>query len=160
MPSSHLILCRPLLLLPSIFPSIRVFSNESALHIRWPKDCCFSFSISPSNEHLPRIGVYSTILSWSRLCVSRCDVLVVKNPLADAGDIRDTGLLPGLGRSPGEGKGKSLSGREYPMDRRAWQPTVHRVAKSRTRMKQLSTQPFFLSPYYIPGIVMSTGTGS
>ena len=51
MPPSHLILCRPLLLLPSIFPSIRVFSNESAVHIRWPKDWSFSFSISPSNEH-------------------------------------------------------------------------------------------------------------
>ena len=51
MPSSHLILCRPLLLPPSIFPSIRVFSNESALHIRWPKYWSFSFNISPSNEH-------------------------------------------------------------------------------------------------------------
>ena len=51
MPSNHLILHRPLLLSPSIFPSIRVFSNESALHIRWPKDWSFSFSISPSNEH-------------------------------------------------------------------------------------------------------------
>ena len=51
MPSNHLILCRPLLLLPSIFPSIRVFSNESALHIRWPKHWSFSFSISPSNEY-------------------------------------------------------------------------------------------------------------
>ena len=49
MPSNHLILCRPLLLLPSVFPSIRVFSNESALHIRWPK--LFSFNISPSNEY-------------------------------------------------------------------------------------------------------------
>ena len=51
MPSNHLILCRPLLLLPPIFPSIRVFSNESALHMRWPKYWSFSFSISPSNEH-------------------------------------------------------------------------------------------------------------
>ena len=51
MPSSHLILCHPLLLLPSIFPSIRAFSNERALHIRWPKYCSFSFSISPSNEY-------------------------------------------------------------------------------------------------------------
>ena len=51
MPSSHLILCRPLLLLPSIFPSIRVFSNESALCIRWPKCWSFSFNISPSSEH-------------------------------------------------------------------------------------------------------------
>ena len=51
MPSNHLILCNPLFLLPSIFPSIRVFSNESVLHIRWPKDWSFSFSISPSNEY-------------------------------------------------------------------------------------------------------------
>ena len=51
MPSSHLILCRPLLLLPSILPSIRVFSNESVLHIRWPKDWSFSFSISPPKEY-------------------------------------------------------------------------------------------------------------
>ena len=54
MPSNHLILCHPLLLLPSIFPSIRVFSNESGLHIRWPKFWSFSFNISPSNEH-PRL---------------------------------------------------------------------------------------------------------
>ena len=51
MPSNHLILCRPLLLLPSIFPSIRVFSNESVLRIRWPNYWSFSFNISPSNEH-------------------------------------------------------------------------------------------------------------
>ena len=51
MPSNHLILCRPVLLLPSIFPRIRVFSSESAPHIRWPKDWSFSFTISPSNEH-------------------------------------------------------------------------------------------------------------
>ena len=51
MPSNHLILCHPLLLLPSIFPSIRVFSNEAAVHIRWPKYWSFSFKISPSNEH-------------------------------------------------------------------------------------------------------------
>ena len=51
MPSNYLILCHPLLLLPSIFPNIRVFSNESALHIRWPKYWSFSFNISPSKEH-------------------------------------------------------------------------------------------------------------
>ena len=51
MPFSHLILCRPILLLPSVFPSIRVFSNESALHIRWSKYRSFGFSISPSSEH-------------------------------------------------------------------------------------------------------------
>ena len=51
MPSNHLILCHPCLLLPSIFPSVSVFSTESALRMRWPKDCIFSFSISPSNEY-------------------------------------------------------------------------------------------------------------
>ena len=56
MPSNHLILCRPLLLLPSIFPSIRVFSNESVLRIRWPKYWSFSFSTSPSNEHPGQIS--------------------------------------------------------------------------------------------------------
>ena len=56
MPSSHLILCHPLLLLPSVFPSIRVFSNESVLHIRWPKYWSFSFSISPSNEYSGQIS--------------------------------------------------------------------------------------------------------
>ena len=61
MPSNHLILCRPLLLLPSIFPSIRVFSNESALCIRWPKYWSFSFNISPSNEHP---GLISFRMVW------------------------------------------------------------------------------------------------
>jgi len=61
MPSNHLILCRPLLLLPSIFPSIRVFSNESVLHIRWPKYWSFSFSISPSNKYS---GLISFRMDW------------------------------------------------------------------------------------------------
>ena len=61
MPSSHLILCHPLILLPSIFPSFRVFSNESALHIRWPKYWSFSFNISPSNEHP---GLISFRMDW------------------------------------------------------------------------------------------------
>ena len=61
MPSNHIILCCPLLLLPSIFPSIRVFSNESALHIRWPKYRSFSFNISPSNEHP---GLISFRMDW------------------------------------------------------------------------------------------------
>ena len=56
MPSNHLILCHPLLLPPSIFPSIRVFSNESVLHIRWPKYWSFSFDVSPSNEYLGQIS--------------------------------------------------------------------------------------------------------
>ena len=61
MPSNHLILCRPLLLLHSIFPSIRVFSNESALHLRWPKYWSFSFSISSSNEYS---GLISFRMNW------------------------------------------------------------------------------------------------
>ena len=61
MPSSHVILCHPLLFPPSIFPSMRVFSNESALRIRWPKYWSFSFSISPSNEHS---GLISFRMDW------------------------------------------------------------------------------------------------
>ena len=61
MPSNHLILCRSLFLLPSVFPSIRVFSSESVLHIRWPKYWSFSFSISPSNEYS---GLISFRMDW------------------------------------------------------------------------------------------------
>ena len=64
MPSNHFILCHPLLLLPSIFPSIKVFSNESALRIRWPKYWSFSFNISPSNEHP---GLTSFRMDWLAL---------------------------------------------------------------------------------------------
>ena len=71
MPSNHLILCHPLLLPPSIFSSIRVFSNESALHIRWPKDWNFSFNISLSNEH-------SGLISFS---MDRLDLLAVQGTL-------------------------------------------------------------------------------
>ena len=66
MSSNHLILCHPLFLPPSIFPSIRVFSNESALHIRWPKYWSFSFNISPSNEHP---GLISFRMNWLDLLV-------------------------------------------------------------------------------------------
>ena len=61
MPSNHLILCRPLLLLPSVFPSIRIFSNELSLYIRWPKYWSFSFSTSPSNEYS---GLISFRIDW------------------------------------------------------------------------------------------------
>ena len=71
MPSNHLILCRPLLLQPSIFPNIRVFSNESALCVRWPKDWCFSFNISPFNEH-------SGLISFKMDCL---DLLAVQGTL-------------------------------------------------------------------------------
>ena len=85
MPSSHLILCCPLLLLPSIFPRIRVFSNESALRMRWPKYWSFSFSISPSNEHpglisfrmdrLDLLAVQGTLQSFLQLHSSKASIL-------------------------------------------------------------------------------------
>ena len=85
MPSNHLILCRPLLLLPSISPSIRVFSNESDLHIRWPKYCSFSFNVSPSNERselisfrmnwLDPLGVQGTLKSPLQYHSSKASIL-------------------------------------------------------------------------------------
>ena len=71
MPSNHLILCRPFLLLPSVFPSIREFSNKSVLHVRWPKFWSFSFSISPSNE-------YSELISFR---MDWLDLLAVQGTL-------------------------------------------------------------------------------
>ena len=68
MPSNHLILCRPLLLLPSIFPNISIFSNESALHIRWPKYWSLRFNISPSNEHP---GLISFRMVWLGLLAAQ-----------------------------------------------------------------------------------------
>ena len=81
MPSKHLILCHPLLLLPSIFPSIRVFSSESAIHIRWPKYWSFSLSISPSNEYLgfvsfrTALAVQGTLTSLLQHHSSKASVL-------------------------------------------------------------------------------------
>ena len=87
MPSNHLILCRPVPLLPSIFPSIRVFSNASALHIRWPKYWSFSFNISPSNEHpglisfrmdwLDLLGVQGTLKSLLQHHSSKASILLL-----------------------------------------------------------------------------------
>ena len=73
MPANHLILCHPLLLLPSVFPSIKVFSNESVLHIRWPKYWSLSFNISPSNEH-------PGLISFR---MERLDLLVVQGTLTN-----------------------------------------------------------------------------
>ena len=73
MPSNHLILCRPLLLLPSIFPGIRVFSNELVLHIRWPQYWNFSFSISPSNEYIKT--------DWMDFRMDWLDLLAVQGTL-------------------------------------------------------------------------------
>ena len=84
-PTNHLIFCHSLLLLPSIFPSIRVFSNESALHIRWPKDWSFSFNISPFNEHsglisfrmdcLDLLAVQETLKSLLQQHISKASIL-------------------------------------------------------------------------------------
>ena len=86
MPSNHLILCLPLLLLPSIFPSIRVFSNESVLHIRWPKYWSFSFSISPSNE-------YSRLISFR---MDWLDLLASHFGKANSVFTNAVSLVPGL----------------------------------------------------------------
>ena len=85
MPCSHLICCHPLLLLPSIFPSIRVFSNETVLHIRWPKYWSFSFNFSPSNEHpglisfkmdwLDRLAIQGTLKSLLQHHSSKASIL-------------------------------------------------------------------------------------
>ena len=76
MPSNHLVLCRPLLLLPSIFPSIRIFSNESALCIRWPNYWSFTFNISPSNEHS---GLISFMMDWLDLLTVQGTLRVFSN---------------------------------------------------------------------------------
>ena len=98
MPSSHLILCRPLLLLPSICPSTRIFSNESALHIKWPKYWSFSFSISPSNEYsglisfrmdwLDLLAVQGTLKSFlqhhsSKALILWCSAFIIPNKIDD-----------------------------------------------------------------------------
>ena len=150
MPSSHLILCRPLLLPPPIPASIRVFSNESALRMRWPKYWSFSFSISPSsehpglvsllyptfNEHLGHAGPLTRPLLLFVLPPSLRDRLptpiFLGFPGGSAGkesacDDWDMASISGLKRSPGEGKGYPLqySGLENSMD-----CVVHGVAGS------------------------------
>ena len=128
MPSNHLILCHPILLLPSIFPTIRVFSNELVLHIRWPKYWNFSFSTSPSNEYSRRIsfrmdwfdllavqGILKSLLQHHSSKASILWCSAGKQSACNAGDL---GSIPGLGRSPGEGKGYPIqySGLENSMD--------------------------------------------
>ena len=163
MPSSHLILCHPLLLLPPIPPSIRVFSNESTLHMRWPKYWSFSCSIIPSKEipglisfrmdWLDLLAVQGTLKSLlqhhsSKPSILRHSVFFIvqlSNPPGFPGgldakeftcNVGDLGPIPGLGRSPGEGNSYPLqySCLENSMDRGAWQAILHRVTKSRTRL--------------------------
>ena len=161
MPSNHLILCYPLLLLPSIFPSIKVFSSESALCIRWPKYWSFSLSVNPSNEYS---GLISFRIDWfalltiqgtlkSLLHSSKASILqhsaffmsqfshphmTTRFPGgSDGKESGDLGSILGLGRSPGGGHGNPFqySCLENPMDRGAWWATVHRIPKSQTRLK-------------------------
>ena len=91
MPSSHLILCRPLLLLPPILPTIRVFSNESTLHMRWPKYWSFSFSISPSKEHP---GLISFRMDWlDLLAVQRTLKSLLQNHSSKASILRHSAFF-------------------------------------------------------------------
>ena len=135
MPSNHLILCRPLVRLPSIFPGIRVFSNELALHIRWPKYWSFSFNISPSNEHpglislrmdwLDLLAVQETLKSLLQHHSSKASILrrsafftvQLSHPYMTSG--RTIALTR---RTFGEGNGTPLqySCLENPMDEGAW----------------------------------------
>ena len=156
MPSSHLILCCPLPLLPSIFPSNRVFANESALHIRWPMYWSFSFNISPYNEHP---GLVSFIMDWldllavqgtlkshlqhhsSKASFLRRSALVAQMGKASACNVGDLGSIPGSGRAPGEGSGNPLqySCLENSMDGGSYS---HGVTKSRTRLSNFTA--FFI----------------
>ena len=136
MPSNHLVLCHPLLFLPSVFPSIRVFSNESALRIRWPEYWSFSFNISPSNEHP---GLISFRMDW-------LDLLAVQgtqesSPIPQFKSISSSPLSflysPTLTSTYNYWKGGHGYPFQYPclenlMDRGAWWATVHGVTKSQT----------------------------
>ena len=143
MPSNHLILCRPLLLLPSFFPSLRVFSSESALPIRWPKYWSFSFSISPSHE-------YSGLISFR---MDRLDLLAVQGTLRSLlqhHSLEKTVMLRKIEgrRIRGQQRMKRLDGItdsvaihlskvwETVKDKGAWCAAAHGVAKSWTQFSQ------------------------
>ena len=143
MPSNHLILCRPLLLPPSIFPRIRVFSNESVLFIRWPIYWTFSFSISPSNEHP---GLISFRMDWLDLLAVQGTLKSLLQHYSSKASIHwcsafflvqlsyacmTTGKTSALTKQTFVGKVMSLF---FNMLWGAWQATVHEVAKSQTRL--------------------------
>ena len=154
MPSNDLILCHPLLLLPSILPSIRIFSNESVLQIRWPKYWSFGFSISPSVALITLLYIHQWPFLIAQLvknppAMQETPVrfLVWEDPLekgwlpnpvflrfpcGSAGkestcNVGDLGLITGLGRTPGEGKGYPL---QYSSLENSMDCIVHGVTKS------------------------------
>ena len=162
MPSSHLILCHPLLLLPPIPSSIRVFSNESTLHMRWPKYWSFSFSISPSKENpglisfrmdwLDLLAIQGTLKSLLQHHSSKASILWRfletfyslseaflggSDGKVSAYNAGDPGSIPGSGRSSGEGNGNPLqySCLENLRDGGAWWAAIYGVTQSWTRLK-------------------------
>ena len=137
MPSNHLILCYLLLLLPSIFPSIRVFSNELAFHIRWSKYWSLSFSISPSNKYS---GLISFRIDWFDPLLSKGLSRVFSRvfPCGSAGkesacNVGYLGSIPGLERSPGEGKG-------YPLQYSGLESSMN-ILKSTLKKKKKESSP-------------------
>ena len=131
MPSNHLILSHPLFLPPSIFPSIKVFSNESVLHIRWPKYWSFSFSIRASNEYS---GLISFRMNWLDLTAVQGTLKSLlqnhssKNQLVSAGDVSS---ILGLERGRRKWQPIPVFLLENPMDRGDWQAIVHGISRVR-----------------------------
>ena len=124
MPSDHLILCCPLLLLPSIFPSIRVFSNESALCIRWPKYWSFSFNISPSNEHS---GLNSFRMDWLDLLAVQGLSRVLSNTTVQKHQFFGAQLSLVQLSYPYITTGKSIASTRRTLTSPWWPPSIPRI---------------------------------